>query len=308
MSQEFIHIPVLLSETIESLAIKPDGLYVDCTTGGGGHSFEIVKKLSEGGRLIAIDQDSAALEAAGKKLAPFSDRVTFIHDNFLNLESILGGAQPDGILMDLGVSSYQIDTPERGFSYMKDAPLDMRMNPGASLSAFNVVNDYSEEELARIIFEYGEERFSRKIASSIVRRRAEKPVETTFELASIVSESVPRNPHEPHPEKRTFQAIRIEVNGELDVIEPAIRAGAAALKPGGRLSVITFHSLEDRIVKRVFAELIKGCVCPPEFPVCVCGKVPVLKPVTKKPITAANEELELNTRSHSAKLRSAEKL
>lgn len=310
MPKEFSHISVLLNECIEALDIKPDGLYVDCTTGGGGHSYEIAKRLTSGGKLICIDRDKEALEAAKKKLEPFSDRITFVNENFLNLETILDGAAPDGILMDLGVSSYQLDTPERGFSYMHDAPLDMRMSQDVGFSAYDVVNGYDESELARVIFEYGEERFSRRVAAAIVRARNEKPIETTHQLAEIVSKAIPQKPSEKgtHPEKRTFQAIRIEVNGELDVIEPAIRCGSAALKSGGRLAVITFHSLEDRLVKQTFAEMFKGCTCPPNFPVCVCGKKPTLQAVTKKPVVASADELEMNSRSHSAKLRAAMKI
>jgi len=310
MPKQFSHISVLLNECIEGLDIKPDGLYVDCTTGGGGHSFEIAKRLTSNGKLICIDRDKEALEAAKKRLEPFWDRITFINDNFLNLETILDGQNPDGILMDLGVSSYQLDTPERGFSYMHDAPLDMRMAQDIGFSAFDVVNRYDETELARIIYEYGEERFSRRVAAAIVRARSVKAIETTHELAEIVSKAIPQKPSEKgsHPEKRTFQAIRIEVNGELDVIEPAIRCGTAALKSGGRLAVITFHSLEDRLVKQTFAEMFKGCTCPSHFPVCVCGKKPVLAAVNKKPIVASAEELEMNSRAHSAKLRIATKI
>jgi len=310
MPKQFSHISVLLNECIEGLDIKPDGLYVDCTTGGGGQSFEIAKRLTSNGKLICIDRDKEALEAAKKRLEPFWDRITFINDNFLNLETILDGQNPDGILMDLGVSSYQLDTPERGFSYMHDAPLDMRMAQDIGFSAFDVVNRYDETELARIIYEYGEERFSRRVAAAIVRARSVKAIETTHELAEIVSKAIPQKPSEKgsHPEKRTFQAIRIEVNGELDVIEPAIRCGTAALKSGGRLAVITFHSLEDRLVKQTFAEMFKGCTCPPDFPVCVCGKKPVLAAVNKKPIVASAEELEMNSRAHSAKLRIATKI
>ena len=310
MPKEFSHISVLLNECIEGLDIRPDGLYVDCTTGGGGHSYEIAKRLTAGGRLICIDRDKEALAAAKIKLEPFADRIDFVNDNFLNLETILDGKTPDGILMDLGVSSYQLDTPERGFSYMHDARLDMRMAQDVGFSAYDVVNGYDEAELARIIYEYGEERFSRRVASAIVRARSEKPIETTHELAEIVSKAIPQKPSEKgsHPEKRTFQAIRIEVNGELDVIEPAIRCGAAALKSGGRLAVITFHSLEDRLVKQTFAEMFKGCTCPPHFPVCVCGKKPTLAAVTRKPVVASDDELSANSRAHSAKLRVAAKI
>ena len=308
----FSHKSVLLDECIEGLDIRPDGIYVDCTAGGGGHSYEIAKRLTTG-RLIAIDQDSTALIAAGKRLECFSDRVTFVKNNFENLASVceeLGINEINGVLIDLGVSSYQLDTPERGFSYNHDAPLDMRMDPEISKNARDVVNGYSEEELKRIIYEYGEERFSPRIAAKIVEARERSPIETTAELVEIIKSAIPRAAREdgPHPAKRTFQAIRIEVNRELDVITPAIDAAAKLLAQGGRIAIITFHSLEDRIVKQAYASLSKGCECPPDFPICVCGKKPTLKTVTRKPILPGKTELEENPRSRSAKLRVAEKL
>ncbi len=309
----FSHLPVMLYECIEGLDIKPGGIYVDGTAGGGGHSFEIAKRLG-GGRLISIDRDIEAIEACRERLSVFGERVTLVHDNYRNLEAILaerGAGRIDGALFDLGVSSHQIDAEERGFSYSHgDAPLDMRMSREDTLTAYDVVNGYGEDELARIIFEYGEEKFARRIASRITEARATSPIKTTGELSGIVRSAVPASSVErgSHPAKRTFQAIRIEVNGELDGIEPAIRAACAAMNPGGRIAVITFHSLEDRIVKRVFAELSKGCVCPPDFPVCVCGRKPEIAVINKKPITAGADELLANPRAKSAKLRIAEKL
>ena len=307
---EFSHYPVMLRECVDALRIKPEGLYVDCTAGGGGHSFEIASGLDplKGGRLIAIDRDAEAIEACKKRLEPFSDRVELVNDNFVNLREILRGRQPDGVLIDLGVSSHQIDTPERGFSYSTDAPLDMRMNRNGGMTACDVVNTYGEEELARIIYEYGEERHSRRIASEIVKRRALKPIVRTSELAEAVRAAVPAGERSGDPAKRTFQAIRIEVNGELEVIEPAVRTIAAALKSGGRMAVITFHSLEDRIVKNTVNDLCTGCTCPPDFPVCVCGRTAVLEKVTRKPVLPSADEIKNNRRSHSAKLRVAQKL
>ena len=310
---KFSHVSVLLRECIEALNIKPDGIYVDCTTGGGGHSLEIVKRLTAGGRLIAIDRDEDALRAAGERLADYADRVTFVHSNYAILQSVLadlGIPKADGVLADLGVSSYQLDTAERGFSYMQDAPLDMRMDRKQPLSARDVVNTYSEEELRRILYDYGEEKFARNIAANIVKRRSERPIETTLELAELVKGSMPKAAREGghHPAKRTFQAIRIEVNAELSSIPPALDAAVHALNPGGRVAVITFHSLEDRLVKQKFAALSSGCTCPREFPVCVCGKKPVVRVITKKPVTAGEDELEENPRSRSAKLRVAEKI
>ena len=310
---KFSHVSVLLRECIEALSIKPDGIYVDCTTGGGGHSLEIVKRLTAGGRLIAIDRDEDALRAAGARLGDYADRVTFVHSNYAMLQSVLadlGIPKADGVLADLGVSSYQLDTAERGFSYMQDAPLDMRMDREQPLSARDVVNTYSEEELRRILYDYGEEKFARNIAANIVKRRSERPIETTLELAELVKGSMPKAAREGghHPAKRTFQAIRIEVNAELSSIPPALDAAVHALNPGGRVAVITFHSLEDRLVKQKFAALSSGCTCPREFPVCVCGKKPVVRVITKKPVTAGEDELEVNPRSRSAKLRVAEKI
>ena len=310
---KFSHVSVLLRECIEALNIKPDGIYVDCTAGGGGHSLEIVKRLTAGGRLIAIDRDEDALRAAGARLADYADRVTFVHSNYAMLQSVLadlGIPKADGVLADLGVSSYQLDTAERGFSYMQDAPLDMRMDREQPLSARDVVNTYSEEELRRILYDYGEEKFARNIAANIVKRRSERPIETTLELAELVKDSMPKAAREGghHPAKRTFQAIRIEVNAELSSIPPALDAAVHAMNPGGRVAVITFHSLEDRLVKQKFAALSSGCTCPREFPVCVCGKKPVVRVITKKPVTAGEDELEVNPRSRSAKLRVAEKI
>lgn len=309
----FSHVSVLLRECIEALRIKPNGIYVDCTTGGGGHSLEIAKRLTDGGRLIAIDRDEDALRAAGKRLADFADRVTFVHSNYAMLQSVLadlGIPGVDGVLADLGVSSYQLDTAERGFSYMQDAPLDMRMDREQPLRAYDVVNTYSEEELRRILYDFGEEKFARNIAANIVKKRIERPIETTLELAELVKASMPKTAREGghHPAKRTFQAIRIEVNSELSSIPPALDAAVHALNPGGRIAVITFHSLEDRLVKQKFAALSSGCTCPREFPVCVCGKKSVVRVITKKPVTAGEDELEVNPRSRSAKLRVAEKI
>lgn len=310
---EFAHIPVMLNECLEGLNIKADGTYVDGTVGGAGHSIEIVKRLSENGRLICVDKDEDALKAAGERLAPYKDRVTFIHDDYKNLVNELdsiGVGKVDGILLDLGVSSYQLDNAERGFSYMKDAPLDMRMDRSQRISAHEVVNGYTESELARILFDYGEEKLARQIARNIVRARSEKPIESTLELAKIVEDTYPAKTRWKfgHPAKRTFQAIRIEVNDELSSLGEAVTAMARRLEKGGRMAVITFHSLEDRIVKSAFKELSLACTCPPDFPVCVCGKVQEVELVNKKPITASEEELENNSRSQSAKLRVIEKL
>ena len=308
----FSHYSVLLNESIDGLNIKPNGIYVDCTLGGGGHSLEILKRL-ENGRLIAVDQDADAIAASKVRLADYLDKVTFVHDNFSNIGSALDELGIDGIdgaVIDLGVSSYQLDTPERGFSYMHDAPLDMRMNPEGGLTARDVVNTYPEAELKRIIFDYSEERFAGRIAAKICAAREENPIETTFGLVDIIRSAIPAKAREdgPHPAKRTFQAIRIEVNSELSVIAPTLDSLVDALNPGGRLSVITFHSLEDRIVKQSFAGYSKGCTCPPDFPVCVCGHKPKLKIITHKPILPGERELDENPRSRSAKLRIAEKL
>lgn len=304
---EFHHISVLLNECIDNLNIRPDGIYVDGTMGGGGHSLEIAKRLTTG-RLICIDQDPNAHEAAGKRLAEYKDRITFVRDNFGNIKSILdslGIEKIDGMLLDIGVSSHQLDEAERGFSYQQDAPLDMRMNPDRPFSAYDVVNGYDEDELDRVIFTYGEERWARRIAQFIVKEREAKPIETTGELVDIIKRAVPKGARKdgPHPAKRTFQAIRIEVNGELDVLQRAIDDVAARLAVGGRLCIITFHSLEDRIVKEAFRKQENPCICPPQFPVCVCGKKPLGRVITRKPILPSKEELEENPRSRSAKLR-----
>ena len=310
---EFSHVSVLLPECIENLAVSPDGIYVDCTTGGGGHSYEIAKRLTGRGRLICIDRDTDALCAAKRRLADFEERIVFVHDNFCELETILRSLQitgVDGILMDLGVSSYQLDNAERGFSYMQDAPLDMRMDRTAKRTAYDVVNTYSKEDLRRILFDFGEEKFAGNIAANIVRRRKEKPIQSTLELADLIKDSMPKAAREGghHPAKRSFQAIRIEVNSELSAVATAVDAAIAALNPGGRLAIITFHSLEDRMVKQAFAAAATGCTCPKDFPVCVCGNQPKIRQVTRKPITASNEELNINPRARSAKLRVAEKL
>ena len=308
----FSHVSVLLYECIDGLDIKPDGIYVDGTAGGGGHSFEIASRLTTG-KLIAIDQDDAAIAAASERLAPLGDRAVVVKSNYSEIASVvksLGYEKIDGLLLDLGVSSYQLDTAERGFSYNADAPLDMRMDNTRPFSAYNVVNEYSAEELKKIIYDYGEERFAPRIASAIVAKRQIAPIETTGELVDIIKGAMPAGAlnggH--HPAKRTFQAIRIEVNGELAVIEPAIRNAVGIMNEGGRVAIITFHSLEDRIVKQTYADLASGCTCPRNFPVCVCGKKPTVKVITKKPILPSSEELEVNPRSRSAKLRVAEKI
>lgn len=307
----FKHISVLLNETIDSLNIKPDGIYVDCTLGGGGHSIEILKRLSPQGRLIGIDQDKDALKAASEKLKEFNN-VTYVHNNFYNIDDILEElnlAEVDGITMDLGVSSYQLDEASRGFSYMSEAPLDMRMDRSKSFSAYDVVNSYSEQELFKVIIEYGEDSFARNIARSIVKKRKDKPIETTKELVEIIDKAIPNKfKKNGHPAKKTFQAIRIEVNKELDILDKAINDSVNRLKKGGRLSIITFHSLEDRIVKNKFKLLQNPCTCPPDFPVCVCGKKPVIKIITRKPIEPSEEEKKENSRSKSAKLRVCEKI
>ncbi len=299
-------------ECIEGLNIRPGGTIVDGTAGGGNHSYLIAEKLTEG-KLIAIDRDEAAIRAAGKRLEPFADRVLFARNNFANIKEVctsFGIEHIDGVLLDLGVSSYQLDTPERGFSYMADAPLDMRMDGSSGLTAYDVVNTYTESELRRILYEYGEEKFAPRIAANIVRERENAPIKTTGELVRLIKASMPaaakNGGH--HPAKRSFQAVRIEVNGELDVIEPAIRSAVELLNVGGRIAIITFHSLEDRIVKQTFADLASGCTCPRDLPVCVCGKRPQVKIITKKPILPSEAELERNPRARSAKLRVAEKL
>lgn len=309
---EFKHLSVLLEETIEGLNIKEDGIYVDCTLGGAGHSIEILKRMNKNGRLIGIDQDTNALKAAKEKLKEFNN-VNYVHSNFYDIDNILEELnieKVDGILMDLGVSSHQLDVPERGFSYMKDAPLDMRMNRESDFSAFDVVNHYDEEELFKIIISYGEEKFARKIARSIVNVRQKKNIETTLELVDVIKASIPARLRKEgsHPAKKTFQAIRIEVNKELEILDNAIRNSINRLKPEGRIAIITFHSLEDRIVKNIFKDEANSCVCPKEFPICNCGKESKIKIITRKPIEATEEELKLNSRSKSAKLRIAEKL
>lgn len=309
---EFKHISVLLNECLEGLDIKENGTYVDCTLGGAGHSSHILEKLSSEGTLIGIDQDNDALRAAKEKLRDYSN-VKFVHNNFYNIDSILTSLnipKVDGILMDLGVSSYQLDEGERGFSYMKDAPLDMRMDRDREFSAYEVVNTYSEEDLYRIIRDYGEEKFAKKIAKFIVDKRADKPIETTLELVDIIKAAIPAKARRegPHPAKRTFQAIRIEVNGELAILNKAIEDGVEHLNKGGRMAIITFHSLEDRIVKLKYRELANSCICPKEFPVCICGKKPLVKIISRKAIEPSKEEVEQNPRSRSAKLRILEKL
>ena len=308
---EYTHKPVLLDECIEMLNIRPGGVYVDGTLGRAGHSREIVRRLT-GGRLICIDQDTAAIRAAEERLAPWRDRVTLVHGNFSDLADILreaGVSGVDGALFDLGVSSPQLDDASRGFSYMQDAPLDMRMDNTAALTAREVVNTWSQEELRRILYEYGEERYAPAVARAIVRARETGPVETTLELAEIVRGAMPPAAlrEKQHPAKRTFQAIRIAVNGELDALPPMLEAAVDSLNPGGRLAVITFHSLEDRIVKQTLREQARGCTCPREFPVCVCGKKPKIRLVTRKPIVPGAAELSENPRARSAKLRTAEK-
>ena len=308
----FSHYSVLLKECIEGLAIRPDGIYVDGTAGGAGHSAHIAAHLGEGGKLLALDQDETAVRVATERLAPFGDRAEVVHANFKDLAAVCasrGIEHIDGLLLDLGVSSYQLDTAERGFSYRADAPLDMRMNVENPLSAKEVINEYSEEALRRILFEYGEERFSSRIASNIIRARESKMIETTGELVEIIKRSVPAHHANGghHPAMRTFQALRIEVNAELDVIAPAIKSAVRLMRRGGRIAIITFHSLEDRIVKQTFASLTGECTCPKNFPVCVCGNKPQIKLLNKKPILPSAEELEQNSRSHSAKLRIVEK-
>ena len=308
---EFHHVPVLLNEVIEALAIRPNGIYADATMGGAGHSEAIVSRLGEG-RLIGFDQDEEAIAASRRRLAPFADKVTYVNENFKNVKNVLselGVSGLDGALMDLGVSSHQLDEGERGFSYQADAPLDMRMDRRKSFSAYDVVNTYSAEQLEKIIRSYGEERWAKRIAEFIAEERKNGAVQTTGQLVEIIKKAVPKGARRdgPHPAKRTFQAIRIEVNGELALLEQAVKDFVQCLNPGGRLAVITFHSLEDRIVKNTFADLASGCTCPKEFPVCVCGGKPQGKIITRKPITAAEEELEQNPRARSAKLRVFEK-
>ena len=309
----FSHKSVLLFECIDALNIRDGFTYVDCTAGGGGHSLEIAKRLEGSARLICFDRDKDAIKAATERLKDYLDRVTFVNENFSSLGRVLDEMKIDnlgGVLADLGCSSYQFDTPERGFSYMHDAPLDMRMDTDAPLSAYDIVNGYSREEIKRIIFEYGEERFAPKIAAAICNARLNKPIETTGQLSDIIKEAIPKanRINGPHPAKRTFQAIRIEVNGELDAIKPLIEDATARMAHSGRLAIISFHSLEDRIVKQAYKELSAGCTCPRDFPICVCGKKPYLKDVSKKPILPSEEELNDNPRSRSAKLRITEKI
>ncbi len=308
----FSHKSVLLPECIEGLNIKEDGIYIDGTAGGGGHSYAIASRLTKG-RLIAIDRDDEAVKAAGERLASLGERAVVRKSNYSDFADVcdaLGVAKIDGILLDLGVSSYQLDAAERGFSYNADAPLDMRMDKSNPFRAYDVVNGYSEEKLKKILYEYGEERFAPRIAALIVAERERHPIETTGELVALIKKAMPAAALEGghHPAKRSFQAIRIEVNGELACIEPTLRRAAERMNPGGRIAVITFHSLEDRIVKQTFASMAEGCTCPKDFPVCVCGKQPQIRVVSKKPILPSEEELENNPRSRSAKLRIAEKL
>lgn len=306
MPMEFKHYSVLLEETIEQLQVRPDGIYVDGTLGGGGHANEVCRRLTTG-HFYGIDQDDAAIEAAGKRLEGYGEKVTIIRDNYCNMKAALAGyhvEKVDGIVLDLGVSSYQLDTEERGFSYRFDAPLDMRMDKRSSLTARDIVNGYSETELFHIIRDYGEDQFAKNIAKHIVRARQEKPIETTFELNEVIKAAIPAKMRQNgHPSKQTFQAIRIECNKELDVLKNSLDEFIDMLNPGGRLCIITFHSLEDRIVKAAFRKNENPCTCPPEFPICVCGKKSKGRVITKKPILPGVEELEENSRSKSAKLR-----
>ncbi len=309
---EFHHISVLLNECIDALDIKPDGIYVDGTLGGAGHSSQIAARLTTG-RLIGIDRDPIALNAAGKRLEPYKDRVTLVHSNFCEIANVLDELNivgVDGVLLDLGVSSPQLDDGERGFSYMVDAPLDMRMNNGDALTAETIVNTWSYEELRRILYDYGEERYSPQIASAICRKREAAPIKTTLELVDVIRSAMPASAlrEKQHPAKRSFQAIRIAVNDELGAVRKVMEAAIPKLNPGGRLAIITFHSLEDRIVKNGMNDAAKGCTCPPNFPVCVCGKKPQVKILTKKPIVSTELELEQNPRARSAKLRVCEKI
>ena len=305
---EFSHRPVLLDECIENLKIKPDGIYADGTLGGGGHSFEIARRLSDKGHLIGIDQDAAAIAAAGRRLEPYADKVSIIRSNFCDMRTEaakLGITSVDGVILDLGVSSYQLDNVERGFTYREDTPLDMRMDQRQPLTARDVVNEYSEMELYRIIRDYGEDKFAKNIAKHIVRKRADKSIETTGELIQIIKAAIPAKVRAEggHPAKRTFQAIRIEVNKELEVLENSIDDLIDFLRPGGRICIITFHSLEDRIVKEAFRRNEDPCTCPKDFPVCVCGKKSKGRVITRKPILPSQQEMQENARSKSAKLR-----
>lgn len=310
---EFQHKSVLLQECIDALNIRPDGIYLDGTLGGAGHSSQIARRLTEGGRLIGVDRDRTALAAAKERLAPYADRVTLVHSNFAEIDAILdslGIPAVDGMLFDLGVSSPQLDDASRGFSYMADAPLDMRMDKDDALTAGAVVNTWPQGELRRILYDYGEERYAPQIAAAICRAREKAPVETTLELVDIIRSAMPAQAlrEKQHPAKRSFQAIRIAVNDELGAVSRMMQAAVGRLNPGGRLAVITFHSLEDRIVKSEMQQAARGCTCPPEFPVCVCGKKPLVKLVTRKPIVSGPAELEENPRARSAKLRVVEKL
>lgn len=310
---EFQHKSVLLQECIDALNIRPDGIYLDGTLGGAGHSSQIARRLTEGGRLIGVDRDRTALAAAKERLAPYADRVTLVHSNFAEIDAILdslGIPAVDGMLFDLGVSSPQLDDASRGFSYMADAPLDMRMDKDDALTAGEVVNTWPQGELRRILYDYGEERYAPQIAAAICRAREKAPIETTLELVDIIRSAMPAQAlrEKQHPAKRSFQAIRIAVNDELGAVSRMMQAAVGHLNPGGRLAVITFHSLEDRIVKSEMQQAARGCTCPPEFPVCVCGKKPLVKLVTRKPIVSGPAELEENPRARSAKLRVAEKL
>lgn len=310
---EFKHKSVLLYETVDELNIKPDGIYVDGTLGGGGHSYEIAKRLSEGGRLIGIDQDEDAIKAASKRLEPYMDRVTIVRNNYCNMDKVLdelGIDKVDGIMLDLGVSSYQLDAADRGFTYNVDTALDMRMDQRQEITAKDIVNEYSEFDLYRIIRDYGEDRFAKNIAKHIVAARQEKPIETTFELNDIIKAAIPMKVRATggHPSKRTYQAIRIELNKELEVLENSIDMMIDRLKPEGRLCIITFHSLEDRIVKTMFRNNENPCTCPPSFPACVCGKVPKGRVITRKPVVPTDEEINENSRSKSSKLRVFERV
>ncbi|TQO58575.1 16S rRNA (cytosine(1402)-N(4))-methyltransferase RsmH [Paraclostridium bifermentans] len=310
---EFHHVSVLLDESIDNLNIKPDGVYVDCTMGGAGHSKEIVKRLSKDGLFIGFDQDINAINTAKERLSEYSDRVKFVHSNFQNLKNELekiGVYKVDGVLADLGVSSHQLDEADRGFSYMQDAPLDMRMDIRCSFSAYDVVNTYSEAELSKIIKDYGEDNWAKRIAKFIVEGRKEKNIETTGELVEIIKKAIPKKARidGPHPAKRTFQAIRIEVNNELGVITEMIDDAASIMNEGGRICIITFHSLEDRIVKNAFRDLATDCICPPHIPICQCDKEALVKVITRKPILPTDKEIEENPRSRSAKLRVAERI
>ena len=310
---EFSHFSVLLGECIENLNIKPDGIYVDGTAGGAGHSSKIAERLGEGGLLIPIDQDEDAIKVITERLAPYGDRVKIVRDNFSNIKRVLDELEIDkidGLLLDLGVSSYQLDTAERGFSYMANAPLDMRMDNRAARSAYTVLNKYSADELKKIIYDFGEERFAPKIVAGIIKAREKAPIQTTGELVEIIKSSIPSfaRREELSSVKRVFQAVRIEVNKELDIIAPTIEAAVSRMNEGGRIVIITFHSLEDRIVKQTFNQLSSGCTCPKDFPVCVCGNKPKIKVLTKKPILPSEAELAVNSRSKSAKLRVAEKI